>query len=124
MRKLFQDRFKSAKRAYSAIFPVSLSVSELLLLFETKIEDMASSHSCAHTNRFCVVQENIKPEVLKVQTELASKHGITILVIVLNLRPPPAIVNLIFGHCKHWASRHIMLTTFLQAIFIKVFTDI
>ena len=25
----------------------------------------------AHTNRFCVVQENIKPEVLKVQTELA-----------------------------------------------------
>ena len=25
----------------------------------------------AHTNRFCVVQENIKSEVLKVQTELA-----------------------------------------------------
>ena len=25
----------------------------------------------AHTNRFCVVQENIKPEVLEVQTELA-----------------------------------------------------
>ena len=25
----------------------------------------------AHANRFCVVQENIKPEVLKVQTELA-----------------------------------------------------
>ena len=25
----------------------------------------------AHTNRFCVVQENIKPEILKVQTELA-----------------------------------------------------
>ena len=25
----------------------------------------------AHTNRFCVVQENIKPEVLKVLTELA-----------------------------------------------------
>ena len=25
----------------------------------------------AHTNRICVVQENIKPEVLKVQTELA-----------------------------------------------------
>ena len=25
----------------------------------------------AHTNRFCVVQVNIKPEVLKVQTELA-----------------------------------------------------
>ena len=24
-----------------------------------------------HTNRFCVVQENIKPEVLKVQTKLA-----------------------------------------------------
>ena len=28
--------------------------------------------SYAHTNWFCVVQENIKPEVLKVQTELAS----------------------------------------------------
>ena len=27
--------------------------------------------SYAHTNRFCVVQENIKPEVLEVQTELA-----------------------------------------------------
>lgn len=25
----------------------------------------------AHTNRFCVVKENIKPEVLKVQTQLA-----------------------------------------------------
>ena len=25
----------------------------------------------AHTNRFCVVQENIKPEVLEIQTELA-----------------------------------------------------
>ena len=25
----------------------------------------------AHTNRFCVVQENIKPEILKVHTELA-----------------------------------------------------
>ena len=25
----------------------------------------------AHTNRLCVVLENIKPEVLKVQTELA-----------------------------------------------------
>ena len=25
----------------------------------------------AHTNQFCVVQENIKPEALKVQTELA-----------------------------------------------------
>ena len=25
----------------------------------------------AHTNRFCVVQEDIKPEVLKVPTELA-----------------------------------------------------
>ena len=25
----------------------------------------------AHTNRFCVVQENIKPEVLEVQAELA-----------------------------------------------------
>ena len=25
----------------------------------------------AHTNRFCVAQENIKPEVLEVQTELA-----------------------------------------------------
>ena len=24
-----------------------------------------------HTNRFCVVQENIKPEVLEVQTEFA-----------------------------------------------------
>ena len=25
----------------------------------------------AHTNRFCVVQENVKPEVLNVQTDLA-----------------------------------------------------
>ena len=25
----------------------------------------------AHTNRFCVVQENIKPEILRVQIELA-----------------------------------------------------
>ena len=25
----------------------------------------------AHTNRFCVVQENMKPDVLEVQTELA-----------------------------------------------------
>ena len=25
----------------------------------------------AHTNRFCVAQKNIKPEVLEVQTELA-----------------------------------------------------
>ena len=25
-----------------------------------------------HTNRFCVVQKNMKPEVLEVQTELAS----------------------------------------------------
>ena len=31
-----------------------------------------SEHSYhAHTNRFYVLQENIKPEVLKVQTELA-----------------------------------------------------
>ena len=25
----------------------------------------------AQTNRFCIVQENVEPEVLKVQTELA-----------------------------------------------------
>ena len=26
---------------------------------------------CAHTNGFCVLHENMKPDVLKVQTELA-----------------------------------------------------
>ena len=32
---------------------------------------MQENQYYAHTNRFCVVQENIKPEVFKVQTELA-----------------------------------------------------
>ena len=33
--------------------------------------EFLSEQLYAHTNRFCVVQENIKLEVLKVHTELA-----------------------------------------------------
>ena len=32
---------------------------------------MSLTHYYAHINRFSVVQENIKPEVLEVQTEFA-----------------------------------------------------
>ena len=41
------------------------------LLFGKKSMASGVMKFYAHTNRFCVVQENIKPEVLKVQTELA-----------------------------------------------------
>ena len=36
-----------------------------------KLSDVFSKYFYAHTNRFYVVQEGTKPEVLKVQTELA-----------------------------------------------------
>ena len=38
---------------------------------ERKAQKMFPNMYYAHTNRFCVVQENIKPKVLRVQTELA-----------------------------------------------------
>ena len=37
----------------------------------TYIQRPGAIKDYAHTSRFCVLQENIKPEVLKVQTVLA-----------------------------------------------------
>ena len=57
-------------------FFYSLDIQFVLLRSE-RIHGIRKSVTCymglyyAHTNRFFVVQENIKPEVLEVQTELA-----------------------------------------------------
>ena len=48
-----------------------LPFTSLLLPFLGKGYMCFTTYAYAHTNRFCVVQENIKPEVLTVQAELA-----------------------------------------------------
>ena len=52
---------------------VCINIALPKILLHQIIQSSVDSYRCcyAHTNWFCVVQENIKPEVLKVQTELA-----------------------------------------------------
>ena len=45
--------------------------SQIFYFVRSRKTDVFKRLCYAHTNRFCIVQENIKTEVLKVQTELA-----------------------------------------------------
>ena len=52
------------------ILPHSYQVNKTLFLHFCLFQQTLQLLYYAHPNRFCVVQENVKPEVLKVQTEL------------------------------------------------------
>ena len=56
---------------YDALFVPELLFGKVILRFELKVFTKFTLSYSTHTNRVCVVQENVKPDVLKLQTELA-----------------------------------------------------